>query len=181
MRSLLTCLFIGVAIPLTNLATATAATPERDKLAALADGRKDASAAVQAAINAGHGSLELPAGRYRLQKPLVIELAKSEFCSLRGDGPVTLVMAGAGPAIRLVGTHERSADPPGFAEGVWQHERMPLVDGLAIEGEHEEAEGIEAHGTMEMTVTRTHFRKLKHGIHLVGNNRNILIDACHIY
>jgi hypothetical protein len=90
---------------------------------------------------------------------------------------VTLVMAGAGPAIRLLGTHERSADPPGFAEGVWQHERMPLIDGLAIEGAHADAEGIEARGTMEMTVTRTHLRKLKHGIHLAGNNRNILIDA----
>lgn len=181
MRPFLPNLLATLAIPLILFAAAHGDTPAREKLAALADGKEDASDELQAAIDAEHGSLSFPAGRYRLEKPLVIELAKSEFCSLRADGPVTLIVAGPGPAIRLIGTHEKSADPPGFAPGVWQHERMPLVDGLAIEGTHEEAEGIEARGTMELTVTRTHFRKLKHGIHLAGNNRNVLIDACHIY
>lgn len=154
---------------------------QRRALAELADGQRDASSALQAAIDAGHGSLSLPAGRYRLEKPLVITLAQTEYCRLRSEGPVTLVMAAAGPAIRLSGTHERSADPGGFAEGVWQHERMPLIEGLAIEGAHAEAEGIEARGTMEMTLSHLHLRKLKHAVHLAGNNRNILIDACHIY
>ncbi len=34
---------------------------------------------------------------------------------------------------------------------------------------------------MQLTVSRVHMRKLLHGIHLAGNNRNVLIDACHIY
>ncbi len=146
-----------------------------------ADGKLDASQALQSALEAGKGSLRLPAGRYLLTKSLVVQLKDSNFSSISGDGPVTLIMSAAGPAIRFIGTHEKSADPSGFAPGVWQHERMPLVDGLAIEGTHDAAEGIEAVGTMEITVTRTHLRKLKHGIHLRGNNRNILIDACHIY
>ena len=56
-----------------------------------------------------------------------------------------------------------------------------MIDGLAIEGAHADAEGIEARGTMQMTISRSHLRKLKHGIHLAGNNRNVLVDACHIY
>lgn len=163
------------------IASALGDTPERSALQAVADGKSDASEALQAAIDAQHGSLSLPAGRYRLDKTLVIQLAESNFCHLRGDGPVTLVMTAAGPAIKLIGSHEQSADPAGFAEQVWLRERMPLLEAFAIEGSHPQAEGIEARGTMEMTVSRMHFRKLKHGIHLAGNNRNILIDACHIY
>ena len=150
-------------------------------LQALADGQADASTALQSAIDAQHGSLVIPKGRYLLKQTLEIRLDQSEYCVLRGDGPVTLVMAASGPAIRLLGTHERSADPAGFAPQVWQRERMPLLDGIAIEGAHRDAEGIVARGTMEMTLAHLHLRKLKHGVHLVGNNRNVLIDACHIY
>ncbi len=58
---------------------------------------------------------------------------------------------------------------------------MPLVERLAIAGTHPEAEGIEARGTMQMTLSHVHLRGLLHGVHLVGNNRNILIESCHIY
>lgn len=150
-------------------------------LSSVADGKSDASPLLQAAIDAGRGSLNIPRGRYRLEKSLLISLAESEHCLLRGDGPVTLLMAAAGPAIKLVGTHQRSADPAGFAPQVWQRERMPLLEAFAIEGDHPDARGIEASGTMALTVSRMHLRKLKHAIHLTGNNRNILIDACHIY
>ncbi len=55
---------------------------------------------------------------------------------------------------------------------------MPLIERLAIEGAHTEAEGIEARGTMQMTLAHVHLRGLLHGVHLVGNNRNVLIDSC---
>jgi hypothetical protein len=53
---------------------------------------------------------------------------------------------------------------------------MPAVDGLAIRGDHPEAIGIQAAGTMQLTVTRTHIRGAQHGIHLVENNRNVIIS-----
>ena len=46
---------------------------------------------------------------------------------------------------------------------------MPCVDGIAIAGEHPEAIGIRAVGTMQLTVTRVHVRGALHGIHLVEN------------
>ena len=49
-------------------------------------------------------------------------------------------MAGAGPAFKFVGTHFKSADPEGFADEVWDKQRMPMVDGLALLGDHAEAE-----------------------------------------
>jgi len=58
---------------------------------------------------------------------------------------------------------------------------MPLVDGIAIDGEHPEAVGIEAVGTMQLTITRIHIRGVLHGIHLTNNNRNLIISDCHIY
>src|SRR5690606_8972412 len=64
---------------------------------------------------------------------------------------------------------------------VWENERMPLVDGLAILGDHPDSVGIEAVGTMQLIISRTHVRNTLHGIHLTGNNRNLIISDCHIY
>lgn len=163
------------------LTTIRAESPERQRLLSVSDGKADASGMLQAAVDAGRGWLSIPRGRYLLKKSLVITLADTDYCQLTGDGPVTLIMAAPGPAIRLVGTHEKSADPGNFAKGVWDKERMPIIERLAIEGAHDEAEGIEARGTMQMTLAYVHMRGLLHGVHLLGNNRNILIDACHIY
>jgi hypothetical protein len=58
---------------------------------------------------------------------------------------------------------------------------MPIVENLAIVGAHPEADGIEAAGTMQLTLHGVHIRKVRHGVHLVERNRNVLIDACHIY
>jgi hypothetical protein len=168
-------------IAFVSLASLRAESPERQRLLSVNDGQSDAAGMLQSAIDAGRGWLSIPRGRYLLKKPLVVTLAQTDYCQLTGDGPVTLIMAAPGPAIRLIGTHEKSADPQNFAAGVWQKERMPLIERLAIEGSHEQAEGIEARGTMQMTVSHVHLRGLLHGIHLAGNNRNILIDNCHIY
>lgn len=158
---------------------------ERDsdvpELADLADGEVDASEAIQRLIDSGPGDLRLPRGRFRLTRPLEIDLDRTGFTSLHGGGVATLVMAGGGPALRIVGTHFRSADPGGFEPKVWKRQRMPLVDGLGIVGDHPEACGIEAEGTMQLTVSRVHVRGVLHAIHLVKNNRNITISDCHLY
>jgi hypothetical protein len=144
------------------------------------DGQNDDSAAIQQAVNAG-GSVVFPRGVFRITKTIDIELDQSGFVSLRGDGVATVVMEGAGPAFRFVGTHEGTADPASFKENVWDRQRMPCVMGLEIIGSHNEASGIEATGVMQLTLSQVVLRRLLHGVHLVKRNRNILLDACHIY
>ena len=148
---------------------------------ATGDGKTDDTVAIQRAIDAGDGYVYFPKGEYRITRTLVVELARTGFTSLKGDGSAEIVMEGAGPAIKLVGTHFKSADPWNFADEVWKKERMPMVDNLAITGAHPEAVGVEAVGTMQMTLTRLFIRNVLHAIHLTGNNRNIVISACHLY
>jgi hypothetical protein len=144
------------------------------------DGKADDTAAIQKMIDAG-GNVRLPRGAYRITRPLVIDLDRSGFTSLHGGGVATLMMEGPGPAVRIVGTHHNSADPGRFDERVWQRQRMPLIDGLGITASHDEADGIEAIGTMQLTITRVHIRKCRHAIRLVKNNRNVIIANVHLY
>jgi hypothetical protein len=163
---------------LTAALTATA----RDvrEFGAKGDGATDDTAAVQRAVHAG-GAVQFSKGTYRLTKTVLVELDKTGFVSLVGDGTARVVMTGAGPAFKFLGTHGGTADPEQFKPNVWERQRMPVVDSLAIEGAHAEADGIEAEGTMQITITRSHFRSLRHGIHLAVRNRNVLISDCHIY
>src|SRR5207249_2392796 len=92
-----------------------------------------------------------------------------------------VVMAGPGPAFRFVGTHTGSADPASFKPGVWETERMPTVDGLEIVGAHAEADGVEFVRVMQPTLSRVCIREVRHAIRLTERDRNLLIDACHIY
>lgn len=147
----------------------------------LGDGAADDTAAIQKAIDAKAGSIRFPAGTYRITRPLVVDLDKVGFTSLVADGTARLVMAGPGPAIRFVGTHGGTAAPDSVKPEVWERQRMPSVEGLAIVGDHAEADGIEAAGTMQLTLRGLHVRGCRHGVHLVQRNRNVLIDACHIY
>lgn len=161
-----------------------AATPPADDVRAFGaagDGKTDDTEAILKAVSSGGGSVRFPKGIYRVTKTIVIDLDRLGYTSLTGDGTARIVMAGAGPAFKFIGTHEGSADPDQFKPDVWERQRMPLVDGLAIEGAHAEADGIEATGTMQLTVTRTHIRHVRHGIHLTVRNRNVLIADCHIY
>lgn len=147
----------------------------------VADGKTDAAPTLQQLIDSGQAHIELPPGSYRLDSTLEIDLAKSGYLTLEGSPASQLTMHSAGPAVRLIGSHFRSADPEGFSNQVWQRERMPTVRGLAIAGAHPEADGIEAVGTMQLTLSQLHLRQLRHGVRLIKNNRNVLIDACHIY
>ena len=150
-------------------------------LSTVADGKADATAALQALIDSGAGRIDLPKGRYLLSKTLTIELDKVGPTSIEGHGAARLIMAGAGPALHFIGTHEGSAAPDSVKENVWERQLSPLVDGLQIYGEHAEADGIQATGTHQITITRTTITHCRHGVHLAVRNRNVIIGDCHIY
>jgi polygalacturonase len=145
------------------------------------DGQADDTDAIQALIEARAGTIRFPPGTYRLTRPLEIDLDRVGPIALVGDGTARLVMAGPGPAIRMRGTHGGTAAPQSVQPNVWERQRMPAVQGLAIQGAHPEADGIEAAGTMQLTLRGVHIRQCRHGVHLVERNRNVLIEGCHIY
>jgi hypothetical protein len=148
---------------------------------AVGDGKADDTAAIQQAVDSGIGGVEFPKGSYRLTKTITVDLDKVGFTSLVSDGTAKVIMAGSGPAFHFVGTHEGSADPKTLKPNVFEKQRSPLLRGLEITGDHDEADGIEATGTMQLTVTETVIHDLRHAIHLTTRNRNILISACHLY
>jgi hypothetical protein len=146
------------------------------------DGKTDDTAALSHAIQAGDGNLVLPRGDYLISRPLYIPLQLHGRISISGaGGTARLIMAGAGPALHLVGTHQKSALPDHFVEGVWQKERMPAVRNLEIVGAHADADGIRIDGAMQPTLSGVLIRRCRHGIHLLSRDRNVLIADCHIY
>ena len=148
---------------------------------AAGDGQTDDTAAIQKAVDAGNGSVRFAKGIYRITKPIVIDLDKVGYTSIEGDGAATILMAGAGPAFRFVGTHAGTAAPSTVKQNVWDRQRTPAVDGIEIVGGHPEASGIEASGTMQLTLTRVVVREALHGVHLVERNRNVILSECHLY
>jgi hypothetical protein len=171
----------------------SAAPPEREardtpgdsgsvvEFGATGDGITDDAVAIERAILSGVGHVRFPKGVYRITRPIVIDLDTTGFVSLGGDGVARIVMAGAGPAFRFVGTHGGTADPHTVKDNVWQRQRMPAVDGVEIIGDHPEACGIEAKGTMQLTLTGLTVRNVLHAVHLVERNRNVILSECHLY
>lgn len=155
------------------------------RLAAVGDGRADDTQALQDWIDSGRergGRLHFPSGTYRLTRPLVIKLDDIGPVSVRGEGTVRLVMEGPGPALKVVGTHHTgTAAPRTVQPNVWENQRMPLIDGIEVVGNHPEACGIEITGTMKPTITRVTVRRALHGLHLTARNRNVQISDCHLY
>lgn len=155
--------------------------PTVKQFGAVGDGETDDTEAIQAAVDVHLAELRFPKGVYRITKTITIDLDRVGPASISADGTATIVMAGPGPAFRFVGTHEGTADPTTVQPSVWQRERTPMVDGIEIVGEHPHACGIEASGTMQLTITRTTVREALHAVHLVKRNRNVIVSNCHLY
>src|SRR5436190_16987651 len=76
------------------------------------DGQSDDTPAIQHALERGDGILSFPPGDYVLTRPLQIALEQRGRIAIEGSGATArLVMTGAGPALHLIGTHPRNAEP----------------------------------------------------------------------
>lgn len=144
------------------------------------DGQTDDTEVLQALVNRG-GSIRLPRGEYRISRTITLDLSRSSWTSISGDAVARLRMAGPGPAFRVIGTHRGTADPSTVKAEVWGQERAPSLDGLEIFGEHPEADGVEADGTMQLTLTRLQVHGCRHGVRLLNSNRNVIVAECQIY
>lgn len=147
---------------------------------AIGNGEHDDTEAIQKCVARG-GAIFFPPGTYRITRPLEVSLPETGWIAFHGFGTARLLMAGAGPAIRITGTHTGSADPKRVHPGVWQQERFPLIEGLEIVGEHPDSCGIEAVQTMQLTIVKTLIRETYHAIRLHKRNRNVILSDCHIY
>ncbi len=149
---------------------------------AVGDGKADDTAAIQHAINDGDGVIEFPRGNYRITKTLLVDLAKQSRTALHGSGGTAkLLMYGPGPAVFLKATHAKTADPKGFRPEEWQHERMPTVSNIEIEGKHPESDGIKIVGVMQPTLTAVLIRKVHTAVHVTDRAWYLLFSHCHFY
>ena len=127
------------------------------------------------------GTLLLEAGVHRITGTLEFALAGKGTAVVRpAGGPVTLIMDGAGAAIRIVGSHEGTASPTSFQPATW-NERMPIVEGIEIVGNHPEADGIELVRTFEAVLSKVAVRWCRTGIRLFERNRNVTISDVNLY
>jgi hypothetical protein len=148
------------------------------------DGKTDDTRAITIAISgAADGIVEFPRGNYRITKTIEIDLSHQGTLGLSGRGAsANIIMAGEGPAFRFIGSHDKgSALPASVKQITWDKERMPLIDALEIIGDHINADGIELRNTFMPTLRALLIRNVRTGIHLTSRNRNVLIDACHVY
>lgn len=140
----------------------------------------DRSAELQRRIDQAGGRLSLSDPVYRITKPLIVDLEKNGASGIFGEGNVTLVMDGDGPALVIRGSHQGTASPKSFKPTTW-NQRMPVIEGLEILGASESADGVLLEGTVGAILQRVSVRWCRHGIHLADRNRNVIISACHVY
>ncbi len=148
---------------------------------AIGDGKADDTAAIQRAVDASIGEVRFPRGVFRISKTIRVPLDEVGPTSIVAGGAARIVMAGPGPAFKFIGTHGGTASPQTVKPNVWERQRTPMIDGIEIVGDHAEAIGIEATGTMQAIFSRVTVRNALHGIHLTTRNRNVIISACHLY
>ena len=149
---------------------------------AVGDGRGDDTEAIQHTVSQGDGVLYFPPGTYRITQSIEVRLAKRGPLSIDGSGgSAKVVMAGPGPAFRLVGTHGGTGDPGSRKSNVASHQRLPTIRNIEVEGAHAEADGFELAETMQSVFEGVMVTRCRHGIHLIKRNRNVLISHCQIY
>ncbi len=152
------------------------------RFGAMGDGRADDTEAIRHAIQDGDGVLHFPPGTYRITEPIDVALEQAGPFGIDGtSGAARILMAGAGPAFRLIGTHGGTGDPSSVKGNVYPNQRLPTIKNIEIEGAHAEADGIEMIQTMQSVFEGVLIRRCRHGIHLIKRNRNVLISHCHIY
>ena len=148
---------------------------------AVGDGVADDTDALQHALDAGDGVLDLEKGTYRITRPVVINTVENGYGGISGrSGASRIVMEGAGPAIRVVGNHNGTASPSTYKESTWQNERMPILEGFEILGRHPQAVGIELVKTTKTVISRVLVRECQIGIHLVERNRDFILSDSHL-
>ncbi len=148
---------------------------------AVGDGQADDTQALQHALDAGDGVLDLDKGTYRITKSLVIDTTKNGYGGVAGhSGTSRILMEGAGPAIRVVGNHNGTASPSSYQEATWEQQRMPILQDFEIVGKHPEAVGIELVKTTKTVISRVLVRQCKYGIHLVERNRDFILSDSHL-
>jgi len=149
---------------------------------AAGDGVHDDADAIEHAVSQGDGLLVFPRGDYRLGRPLRIDLGRTRRIGIDGSGGTArIIMDAPGPALWFVGTHGGTADPRSLSASVQDVERLPTVRDIEIVGRHPEADGIRLEGVMQPTITGVLLRSLRHGIHLTGRARNVIVSHCHVY
>ncbi len=152
------------------------------RFGAAGDGTTDDTQAIRHALRDGDGVLHFPPGTYRISQTIEVPLADVGPCGIDGtSGTAGLLMAGPGPALRLVGTHGGTGNPSSVTGNVFPTQRLPTIKNIDIEGAHPEADGIELVQTMQSVFEGVLIRRCRHGIHLVQRNRNVLISHCHVY
>ncbi len=141
----------------------------------------DSTATLQKMIDTSDGNLQLGKDKIvRITKPLVFDLSKYGAVAVKATQGVTIVMDGPGPALRFIGSHQGTAAPKSFKPATW-NERMPIVSGIEILGNHVKADGIELTQTIGAVISSVSVRWCRHGIHVVKRNRNLLVSDCHLY
>ncbi|MEL6109349.1 MAG: right-handed parallel beta-helix repeat-containing protein [Planctomycetota bacterium] len=128
-----------------------------------------------------NGSLEFPTGIHYLEKTIEIRLAEHGSIQIHGEGRARLVMLGEGPAIRLIGTHDGTADPSSVRQRIWDRENAPTIRDLEIIGDNADCHGVELVGTMQPTLRNLTIRRTGDAIRLAERNRNVIISNCHLY
>ncbi len=152
------------------------------RFGATGDGKSDDTKAIGHALADGDGVLHFPPGTYRITRPIEVNLATRGPLGIDGTGGTArIVMAGKGPAFRLIGTHGGTGDPGSRQGNVTTHQRLPTVRNIEVEGAHPEADGFELIQTMQSVFEGVMVTHCRHGIHLIERNRNVLISHCHIY
>ncbi len=147
---------------------------------AVGDGAADDTEAIQRSLRASGNSIFFPRGDYRITRSLHVDLAEHGRAAIRGAG-ATLVHSGSGPALHIRGSHQGTSDPASVSVTTHEREITPLIDGMDVLGDHPEADGIRLEMNLKSVISRTTLRGCRYGIHAVRRNRDLIIDACHIY